>query len=959
MTDSAEFQDIRILIPGYSIEDLPTDLDEDDAASLLNAFAVAWHPWILKHSAALPDVYQAEATELPTGQHLIFIPSCSESWLGPDWKLELEETESESFHDCVDRNQWLEKVEGRFRESLPELDQSLRDDFLAFGTAWLQVRVMSRRMHFFVDPEQSKLEASIFDAAEAAVAGQNVEARKHLQLAFECLLECREQFYPVECYLIDLCLPSEQSTPAELIETLKSEQKLTILTNAGHLKELTSDSDELTTNLREAIDGKRVSILSGHSHELRTSLNSLSGLVSDLTAGVQSLTELSPVLPLNWARKKFGLSSDLPSLLGIYGFQSGLHVSLDDGVYPDKEHGQLQWRGIDGTTLFATARLPVAIDGAAAFQTFADRYCESMQEDTTAIAMLARLPQLKSPWLHDLKRASEYAPVFGQFVTWDEYRAEIQTHDSPRTFNAGEYLSPSLIQASVLKTEAPISSPAGLLRLRTQLDALSFAACQQAVLAAKSQTTAVEIHQLEKELNAEEARRISLSNTDDSVTQQSERLQKIATAIDECQAKLLSGYAGRIPSQTSNAKGRLLVNCAATASETTVDWPMSWKLPSACDAIQEAWTQKKSTFLNVKLPPGGFAWLTESAGKQGIVLQKAKGKALAEPWLLRNKFFEVHLSEKTGGIAGVYFHGQRTNRISQQLAVRLDRSTSAYSRDQTDADNYLTPRCTAATLLASGPWLGCIETEGVIRQPGTKTKLIGFRQKISVERNRPGIDIQITIDDDSQQLEGNPWMSYFACRFAWDSDTAKVTRSQLGWPAKTKMERFEAPHYIKITDDNQCVQLLTDGLPFHRLTGYRMLDSLLRVEGESSTTFRFRLVLEDGRAQLAATEFMQPALQFDTVGVVPADAAAGWLLGVSAKNVVVARSEVTPDGRVRLLLQETEGRPANCKVRLARPAKHAAHVMATGAVIESLGEDSDEFLVQLTRFQLKLIEFSF
>lgn len=959
MTDSAEFQDIRILIPGYSIEDLPTDLDEDDAASLLNAFAVAWHPWVLKRSAALPDVYQAEATELPTGQHLLFIPTCSESWLGPDWKLELEETESAFFHDCIDRTQWVERVEERFRDSVPELDEQLRADFLAFGNAWLQVRVMSRRMHFFVDPEQSKLEASIFDAAEAAVAGQTEEARKHLQLAFECLLDCREQFYPVECFLVDLCLPSEQSTTEELIETLQTESKLTLLTSAGHLKELTSSSSELTTSLREAIDSKRVSIVSGHAHELRASLNSLSGLMSDLSSGVRSLKELSPTLPLNWARKRFGLSADLPSLLGVFGFQSGMHVALDDGVYPDKEHGQLDWRGIDGSTLFATSRLPVAIDGAAAFQTFADRYCESMQEDTTAIAMLARLPQLKSPWLHDLKRASKFAPVFGQFVTWDEYRAEIQNHDQPKTFHAGEYLSPSLIQASVLKTEAPVSSPAGLLRLRTQLDALSFVSCQQTVLSRETSAVAAEIRILEEALNAEEARRISLTNSDDSVPQQSARLQELASSIDACQQKLLAKYSDLIPSQTSKTKGRLLVNCAATPTETTVDWPKSWKLPADSDCIQEAWTQKKSTFLNVKLPPGGFAWLTEATGAPAIVPQKARGKSLAEPWLLRNKFFEVHLSEKTGGIAGVYFHGQRTNRISQQLAVRLDRSKAAYSRDQSDADNYVTPRCTAATLLASGPWLGCIETEGIIRQPGTKAKLIGFRQKISIERTRPAIDIQITIDDDSQQLAGNPWMSYFACRFAWDSDMAKVTRSQLGWPTRTKMERFEAPHYIKIKDDDLCVQLLTDGLPFHRLAGSRMLDSVLRVEGEVSTTFQFRLVLEDGRAQQAATDFIRPALEFDTDGTAPQDAAFGWLLGISAKNVIVARSEVTPEGNMRLLLQETEGRPANCKVRLARPAKQAQHVLATGESIETLGDDSDEFAVQLNRFQLKLIEFTF
>ena len=959
MTDSAEFQDIRILIPGYSIEDLPTDLDEAEASSLLNAFAVAWHPWLLKQSAALPDVYQAEATELPTGKHLVLIPECSESWLGCDWKLELLETESDILHGCEDRQQWLTLLAERYGSELPAIDEQLQADFLAFGTAWLQVRLMSRRMHFFVDPEQNKLEDAIFSAADSAIAGHVDESKRHLKAAFECLLDCREQFYPVECYLIDLCLPSDQSTAAELQAALESQSKLSVLTNAEHLQQLVSESAALQTSILDAVEEKRISILSGHSLELRSSLSSMSGFVSDVSAGVQSLKKIAPNLPLNWARKRFGLLADLPSVLGLFGFQSGIHVVLDDGLYPDKEDGQLEWRGLDGTTLFASSRLPMAIDGAAAFQKFADRYSESMQEDSTAIGVLARLPVLNSPWLDDLKRTSEYAPVFGQFVTWDEYRNEIQTHDQPKSFPPGEYLSPALIQASVLKTEAPISSAAGLLKLRTRLDAISFVLCQSVILVADTDCLRAEIHKLECCLNGEEARRLSLTNSEDTVTEQANRLAAIRLEIDACQKSLLAAYSLQLPHISADHQGRLLVNPSSSAMETTVTWPSSWKLPESSDSILEAWAQKKMTFLNVKVPPGGFVWLTEANGGSALVPQTAKGKPLAEPWLLRNKFFEVHLSEKTGGIAGVYFHGQRTNRMSQQMAFRRDKSSATYSRNQSEADSYVSARCVGATLLSAGPWLGTIETEGLIRQPGTKEKLIGYRQKISVERSRPIIDIEVTIDDDSQALEGNPWMSYFACRFAWDNESARVTRSQLGWPAKTKMERFEAPHYIKVQDDEHCVQILTDGLPFHRLAGFRMLDSLLRVEGEPATTFRFRLILDDGRSQHFATSFLQPVLQYDTSGIIPQTAVSGWLLGLSAKNVVVARSEVTTDGKVRLLLQETEGRPANCKIRLAKNAKLAVRMMAEGGVIEELGSDADEFMVPLSRFQLRLIEITF
>ena len=61
MSASQEFSEISVLIPGYSIEDLPTDLPEEDAASLLNAIACAWHPCLLQHSNSIPIFRQAES----------------------------------------------------------------------------------------------------------------------------------------------------------------------------------------------------------------------------------------------------------------------------------------------------------------------------------------------------------------------------------------------------------------------------------------------------------------------------------------------------------------------------------------------------------------------------------------------------------------------------------------------------------------------------------------------------------------------------------------------------------------------------------------------------------------------------------------------------------------------------------------------------------------------------------
>ena len=229
MTHSADFQEISILIPGYSIEDLPSDLNERNAASLLNAFAVAWHPWLLHRSARIPEFRQAESTELPTGQHLILVPECSEDWLGHDWQEKLSDTLSVVFHGCGDRDEWTKAIDDEFGVAAEAIPESLLADFFALGTTHLQVLLLSRRMHHFVDPDGHLLESEAFAAAEAAITGDEAKAQDHLRRCFECLLDCREQFYPVDCFLVDMCLPSDQTMAADLQSLISESPSLSLV----------------------------------------------------------------------------------------------------------------------------------------------------------------------------------------------------------------------------------------------------------------------------------------------------------------------------------------------------------------------------------------------------------------------------------------------------------------------------------------------------------------------------------------------------------------------------------------------------------------------------------------------------------------------------------------------------------------------------------------------------------
>lgn len=120
----------------------------------------------------------------------------------------------------------------------------------------------------------------------------------------------------------------------------------------------------------------------------------------------------------------------------------------------------------------AASRIPLAIDSAAGFLRFADRYNESMQDDSTAALFLARLPTLKSPWMTDLQISATYAPVLGEFVTMEELCHAAGGTRLAERHDHSDYLAPFLIQSSVLRTEPPVSGPATLRQLNQRLESL-------------------------------------------------------------------------------------------------------------------------------------------------------------------------------------------------------------------------------------------------------------------------------------------------------------------------------------------------------------------------------------------------------------------------------------------------------------------------------------------------------
>ncbi len=962
-----DYQEITILIPGYSIEDLPTDLNENSAASLLNAFAVAWHPALLVRSQNIPQIRQADGTDLPTGQQLVLVPECSEDWLGHDWETQLADTLSVVFSNASSRPEWLAQIDRHFGSD-GEIADELLQDFLALGTCYLQVMLLSRRMHYFVDPDNHVLESEATAAADAAVAGESDKCRDHLRRCFECLQECREQFQPLDCYLIDVCLPSDQTTAEELKQLVASTAPLTLVISGKELREHCDESKEFLSELSDALAAENVSLMSGHHHELRSSLASLGTLYSDIDEAQSWLQTVCPNSDIHWARRRFGMTSAFPAVLSLFGFKSALHVALDDGLYPDREQGQMRWQGPDSTTIPATSRIPMAIDGASAFQRFADRFTESMQEDSVPVMLLARLPELQSPWLQDLKAAAAYGPVLGKFVTMSEFVDLTENQAGVSQHDEGEYLSPYLIQASVLKTEAPISSPAALFAARVRLQELAALVGLAAILNPVHDQP-FDIESSERKLNAEEASRLSFESRADADTQQ-QSLAKVTDKITADQGKAAETFVGLLNGNAAEVSGMCLVNTLPWKRKILTPWPKDLQPPTATNAVVEAREQDEQLYLLTHVPACGFTWLTESDQTRAVRPVPSKGKPLAEGMLLRNEFYEVQLSESTGGISSVTFHNQRENRVSQQVAFRYENSKTITVDDENITTSYATPKFVDTRVLATGPATAAVETTCDITDAGGDELLARFRQTVSLERSSTRLRIQIVFDEVAKPPVGNPWMAYFASRFAWDNEAAAITRSVLGQARGFRMERFESPDYVEVADADSRLVIVPHGRPYHRRSGHRMLDSLLLVEGETEQHFEFTLDFNHPYPMRVASEAMSPVLHQSTSGQRPAKADSSWVLGLSAKNITIARSQVDRDARgqsdsddggtrLSLLLEETEGRAAHCAIHTARKPKRARLRRPNGETVQDLTVTDAGVAVEFSRFQIKEVELTF
>lgn len=961
------YTDVIILIPSHSLEDFPTEQSESPAAGLLNAFAVAWHPRFLATMPQLPRWHRADDPPTPQAGQLYIIPEVCDGWLPHGWEETARAAEAVVIDHVSDRQEMAQLALAPLDPQ--DVDADLVADFYALGTCWLQVELLTRHMRNFGNIDEIRLQNRAIAAAKAVVAGDRETAVAHLRSSFEVLLEARERFYPVDCYLIDLCLLIPDVADDHLLRMLTGSIPSNLMITGNDLLQIAEKRPDIIEALRAGVAEGRVCIVGGEQGEIAVPMLPLNSWLHEFRMGRQTIERLTGAVPRVWGRRRFGLNPSLPQLLTKFGYVGALHVGLDDGIYPDAELSRFRWKGCDESVVEAFSRIPLAADTASSYLRFPVRMAESMDHDHVAAICLARWPEVKLPWMEDLHRTQQYAPVLGKFVTFEQLFTVNGTPGRISQHPASGYFTPFLLQHVGRREADPISRYADHALRRLQFDAANWCRSLAAALTSRD-LRPEEVDAAETLLESIGPDRSADVDTQPIV----EQLADTETGWTRQLAQVILGNA------KSPGTGLLLLNPYRFGRRVTLAWPEQAALPAVAGCVKavDGGVENLPADVTIDVPGCGFVWLS-TAGPRVAPSPPAKGAASrklpsVEPGILRNERFEVTFNEDTGGIAQVRNLNKRENRFSQLISYRFPRERILPGDDDTPASksHYAETRCLSLQPLRETGAVLEMESTGEVIDQLNGNCLARFRQITRLYRHRPIVELDIELSD-VQVPDNDPWNHYLCSRLAWDSSSATLTRSLLDGAQPLGGERIESTHYIEVADEQERLTIVPHGLPFHRKSGVRMLDTLLVVAGETRRRFRFTVALDHSYPLEAAWDATSPVSIIPTETAFAQSGTSGWLLHVDAREVQVLSVEplctppeldsgpTPPAGSegFTLRLLETEGRRRTARIRFWQSPIFARKRDLRGATIGETQLDTDAVVCELGPYELAEVEVRF
>ncbi len=923
------------LIPFNGVEP-PKNVTDDEAEAIWSTVSAPWHPAILATLTRLPRIESEESPGTPGPRELRVIVSGRREHLPSGYQTQAEDAGSVLVDGTRERQALVSTLITTVTTSGVESAEAtaLALDFLALGTSYWWLRDLTTAMGHVDTLDQDALTYEVRSGARAWVAEDLNTAKNHLRAAFEQLTQARERFYPVDSYLVDICLIDPAMPKGVLADPLDARTPVTFLAPAKAIEAQAERDPENLQRLREAIGEGWADVAGGAYAETEEPLLPIESIFWQLKHGGEVYREhLDQRNVETLARRRFGLYPLLPQIGKRFGFRFAVHLGFDAGRFPVRPEAKRLWESPDHTNLETLTRPPLAADRPLQGLMLPWRLAASMKDDHVSTLPLLHWPGQVASWFRDLRRVVGYSSVMARWVTLNDF-----FHLTDRPYEVfgpepDEYVTPYLSQAVAKRDLTPISAKAVHARLRSRLDALSvLEAMAEGVGTAPTAEVSVKSQ-------AELAVETGKHDTASTLIETSERVWTEAVA---------RGVGG---ASANGRPGFLVINPAGITRRVAVNLPEAALDLRPEGPLRAAQLTDEGVVAVVEVPAFGFAWVPRDTNFEAS--PAPSGTVSVREKVLKNEALSVEIDSATGGIRGIKGIDEDTSRLGQQLVIA---GLSGPSK----------MRGTAFEVEYAGPALVQAVSAGTLLGPDDR-RLATFRQRFRLWSGRPVLEIDVTLSDlDSTWLaslaDADPWSNYLACRWAWPDPNSMLRRTCLLAPELTEAERPETPDAIDISTRRQRTALLFGGLAHHRRHGTRMLDTLLLAGRESCRNFQLGVTLDLEHLFHATTDMISPAFVVPTEAGPPKNGPTGWLFQTDHKGIAVTRVEylaATDDGRgwgLAFHMLETTGKPSRCRLRTFRNPSWARQTDFLNEVIVDLPVDGDAALVDFTPYELARVE---
>jgi alpha-mannosidase len=902
-----KYQQLIIALPCHSLEDFPLYHTGENAEGLLAGWTAQWHPALIATAEGIVTWCRCDTPPEEVANKLIVIPSVGASELPTGFAQRAKEQGGVVIRKESERAKIVATALAELDGGDGGVPADLAADFHALGYCYLQVQLLTRQMRYASNLDEVHFKNVVVDAAKSALGGDHEHARERLQACFNLLAEERDRYYPVEAFVLDLTLVGPTTMGQSLRDDLAAAPLANVLVSGETLQTMQAKEPQTLAVLREAVTDGKVGLIGGHLREGQTTLVARESLFDDLQAGLKVYEECLGRRPVVYGRYRFGLSPVLPQLLAKMGFVGALHVPFEDGRMPEGTQFKVRWEGSDGSALDAIAKPPLDATKAETFLGLAVKMGESMDRDHVATVCLAHWPGKASVWFDDLRRIASYCPALGRFIGIEEYFRQTDVPAHLDRHNIDEYRAPYLKQQVIRRWPDPISNVIRYWRQRV------------ADQACEGVTTLAELVRGTPGSPADFGQRINNYLEDPNYREPEDAALELEVERRAWQG--IHDFAAVVPSKGAQQQGYLVTNPFSFVRRVGLCLPELAGLPDIGRPIYAADATAKTKHVVADVPPMGFVWIapgTKRSHKKDPPL--AEGSANTD-YVLRNEYFEAKIDPHTGALRSIHEYNARHNRISQQVALRMSDSNSQGD----EGAQYSIMAADKVEVTVASTAMGEITTSG--RMVDRHGKVLGkFNQKFQVWRGSRVLRIELEIET-VEELKSDPWNSYYCVRWAWSDEAAELARAVNEARFVTESKRFEAPHYIEISDTKNRTTILTGGAPYHRRCDYNLLDTLLVVRGETQRKFTFGIGVELAQPLQDAIGLLAPPTFLARQAAPPTPATSSWLFHLDAKNVMATHwSALEIAGKIRgfrARLMEIAGRPGQVSLSAFRPISQA------------------------------------